>query len=378
MKVLIAIPSLLWGGTEIQTLNLVNSLIFLNHEVTVMCYFEYDDKMVQKFTIRGAKIQLLKYQRKINLLSLIIKLHGEICKNSPDVIHVQYIAPGALPIIAARLAGVRKVFATVHQPYTKSLGWKAKFLLRSASIFTSRFISVSQNAEISWFGNSCLFNEAVPLSDQPSHFTIYNTVDSVKVEEILSSSDKIKLRNEHHIATDRLIIGTVSRLRYEKGVDILIDAYAELLTQYQNIHLLIVGDGPEMNNLVKQAGEKGIHKQVTFFGMAEWITAIQLIGLMDIVVVPSRFEGFGLTAAEAMAAGKPLIASDSFGLKEVVKNEETGLLFKSEDSKMLKDKLLKLCKDRDLMSTYGLNGRSRCESLFGMRLFRKKLSNLYC
>jgi L-malate glycosyltransferase len=377
LKVVIAIPCLLYGGTEIQTLNLVKSLIFLKHEVTVMCYFEYDDNMVQRFTESGAELRLLKYRRKINFISLIVKLSYEILKITPDVIHVQYIAPGVLPIFAARLAGVRKVFATVHQPYTQKLGRKAKFLLRSASICTSRFISVSQNAEKSWFGNSHLLNLNIPLSEQTSHFTIHNAVDSVIIEEILSSYDKTKLRGDLNIGADNLIIGTVSRLRHEKGVDILIDAFAELLNQYKKIYLLIVGDGPEMDSLVKQAGEKGIQNLVTFYGKADWKTAIRLMGIMDIVVVPSRFEGFGLTAAEAMAIGKPVIASDSFGLKEIIINEETGLLFTVEDSKMLKDKLLKLCCDRDLMNTFGLNGNDRCKSLFGMGLFTEKISTLY-
>ena len=58
--------------------------------------------------------------------------------------------------------------------------------------------------------------------------------------------------------------------------------------------------------------------KVIFYGATDWVNAMQLISIMDIVVVPSRFEGFGLTAAEAMSAGKPVVASDSFGLKEVV------------------------------------------------------------
>ena len=85
--------------------------------------------------------------------------------------------------------------------------------------------------------------------------------------------------------------------------------------------------GPDEKKLKDTVQTYGLISSVTFYGEAEWERAMQLMSLMDIVVVPSRFEGFGLTAAEAMAMGKPVVASDTSGLKEVVINDETGILF---------------------------------------------------
>jgi glycosyltransferase involved in cell wall biosynthesis len=377
LRVLIAIPCLLKGGTEIQTLNLVSSLLILHHNVSVLCYFEYDTIMVHRFEDAGAEVRLLTLNRSIGFLNITIKLLGEIKRISPDVVHVQYMSPGALPIIAARMAGVKKIFATVHQPYTPSHGKLARLILKSAYMLTSRFISVSQNAEISWFGSSNLFNEKIPLRYQPRHFTIHNNVDVERMDKIFSGYDKSKLRNDLGIHADIVVIGVVSRLSYEKGVDILLTAYYKLRKEFQRTHLLIVGDGPDKGNLIDQTSHFGIMDSVTYYGAAEWEKAIQLTRLIDIVVVPSRFEGFGLSAAEAMAAGKPVVASDSFGLKEVVINEETGLLFPAGNSGILKNHLLRLCKDQSLRNTYGENGRKRCESVFGVDKFRRKMGSLY-
>ena len=104
---------------------------------------------------------------------------------------------------------------------------------------------------------------------------------------------------------------------------------------------------------------------------------MQLIAIMDVVVVPSRFEGFGLTAAEAMAAGKPVVASDVFGLKEVIVHNVSGFLFPVENTDLLKDLLLKLCNSQVPRKMLGDSGQKRAESVFGIDLFNKKISALY-
>ncbi len=98
---------------------------------------------------------------------------------------------------------------------------------------------------------------------------------------------------------------------------------------------------------------------------------------MDIVAVPSRFEGFGLTAAEAMSAGKPVVASDSFGLKEVVVSDKTGLIFRVNDPMDLSEKLKHLLLNPELCVKYGEEGYKRVRSLFDLEIFYKKISALY-
>ena len=120
----------------------------------------------------------------------------------------------------------------------------------------------------------------------------------------------------------------------------------------------------------------GIKHLVTFFGEADWEIAMQQMALMDVLVVPSRFEGFGLTAAEAMAMGKPVIASDSFGLKEVVEHKKTGLLFKCGDfndlSFMMKDILL----DKRTFNFFKSNSKLQAGK-FDFQNFETKTFKLY-
>jgi len=349
----------------------------LNYSVNLLCYFEYNEIIVGEFESSGIAVRLLNLNRGISAISFIKKLKKEIRLNSPDIIHVQYMAPGALPIIAARLSGVRRVYATVHQPFTNTHGKRARFLLNSASYLTQKFITVSQNAEQSWFGSSTLFDETRPVRDQPRHFTIHNAIDIEKIKDIVSKVDEMQLKHELNIPVDLKVIGSVARLRCEKGIDLLLAAFKQLLYDGTEAHLIIVGTGPDELKLKDAAESFGLNNNVTFYGEATWEKAVQLMSIMDIVVVPSRFEGFGLTAAEAMAAGKAVVASDTTGLKEIIDDGETGILFPVDDIITLICELQKLITDPDLRQRFGSAGEKRITEHFSLEIFTEKIKGLY-
>jgi L-malate glycosyltransferase len=369
MNILIAIPCLSRGGTEMQTLNLVKILVRSGYSLTTLCYFEYHQAMVDEFNEAGCTLELMKLDRSILPWQLVGMLRKRFKTLRPDVVHVQYMAPGALPILAARLAGVKKIIATVHQPHTPSHGRLAKLILRISALLCTRFIVVSKNAEISWFGNGQLFDDTKSLNSQPRHFTIYNAVDVAQIQTIHIKSPEPSLK--------KLVIGVVSRLRHEKGIDILINAFALVVKQLPHIHLLIVGSGPDEETLKEQAHDLNLESMITFFGEANWETAMEQMALMNIVVVPSRFEGFGLTAAEAMAMDKPVVASNVFGLSEVVSDGGTGLLFPNEDTSALAECLVQLCQNHDQRVQMGSQGMLKATELFDLTVYARKTTQLY-
>ena len=115
-QVLICIPMLLVGGTEMQSLNLVRVLVSNGYQVTVCCYYEHEELMVSGFRSTGAKVILMNLKRSGGLFNLIRELMKLFRSSQPNIVHVQYVAPGLIPIIAAKLSGLRTVFSTVHQP----------------------------------------------------------------------------------------------------------------------------------------------------------------------------------------------------------------------------------------------------------------------
>jgi glycosyltransferase involved in cell wall biosynthesis len=381
-RIVIAIPCLLRGGTEQQSLHLARALRGFADQISVCCYFEFDPSVVSEFENSGVTVHKLGLNRAMGSWRVTASLRQTFRSLRPTIVHVQYMAPGFLAVLAARLARVPKVLATVHQPATP-YGRKAKCLLRTAARMCDRFICVSQTAERSWFGSSSLY-EAQKTEDGrrktewQRHVTIPNAVDLDRIDLIGKTVDSQKLRMELQLDGGP-IIGTVSRLRREKGVDILLDAFALVNKQISSARLIVVGHGPDYEMLRARSSELGTGaRRVTWTGQKRWEEAIALMNLMDVVVVPSRFEGFGLTAAEAMACEKPVVASNVDGLAEVIGDNGSGVLVPPEDPQALASALLELSGSPDRRAQIGKAARTRIDRLYSMDVFRNRTLRLYC
>ncbi|MFZ2406833.1 MAG: glycosyltransferase family 4 protein [Methylobacter sp.] len=376
-KAMIAIPCLLRGGTEQQTLMLVKALVEMGYRVGLACYFEYDETMVTDFKLAGADVFLLNWPRGgIGAMKFVRQLSAVFREKSPDVVHIQYMAPGLLPIIAAKYAGVPVVLATVHYPGTPH-GFVAHLLLRFGAHLTDCFTCVSEAAEKSWFGDSFLLNPS--NSDNlisRRHLTIPNAVDIAAIDKAFTE----KTQDISEIAKrfkGKTVIGAVARLSSEKGADILLKAFAVARKTMPDVHLLIVGDGPQKDYLQKLTIDLGIANACTWSGRLPWNTAMRYLSMMDIVVVPSRFEGFGLTAIEAMACRKPVIASHVDGLAEIINDTLNGFLRPSENIKSFADCIVELVKDEKKRKSIGEAARNCVEKKYAYPMFRVRIRALY-
>ena len=360
------------GGTEIQTIHLVKALVQEGYGLKVICYFEYDPWIVSKLEDFGAEVVLLKWSRSISAIRFIRSLSQELRKYRFDYFHVQYVAPGLLPILAAKLANIKKLLATVHQPKTKSHGRLAGILLRTAALSCESFLSVSKNTEKSWFGSTQLFDPKIHTQKVPAHCTVYNTLDTDWIDLQLSDL------NDSASTSRPFRIGTVSRLNYVKGIDILIQAFRQVYQKKEGqVELLIYGEGDDEARLKQMVSDFGLEKQVSFKGKLDPSEVIHKTALLDLVVVPSRFEAFGLFAAEAMYIGKPVIASESFGLLEVISHGETGYLFPVEDADKLAESINYLIDNPELRNSLGQKGRISIKEKFGFDSFQQNIANLY-
>lgn len=375
-KIIIAIPCIMRGGTEMQTLLLVRALIELGHDVEVCCYFEWDEMVVGEFREAGAVVLLLGWPRSIRTVTFIRALAEIFRDKSPDVVHVQYMAPGLLPIIATRLARVPVILATVHYPGTPH-GIVAHGLLRLGARLTNRFICVSEAAEKSWFCDSCLFDPDHPEKiTGRRHLTIPNAVDISGIDKVLAVRSPNVVETAA-LLTGKMVVGTVARLSREKGIDILLGAFALVHKKVPHAHLLIVGDGSQLADLHGLAQLLGIGDSITWAGRLSWDKAMDCLSLMDVVAVPSRFEGFGLTAVEAMACWKPVVASRVDGLAEVIQDGVNGYLVPAEDASAFAEVLTDLLNDEERRKTMGISARQHVEEYYAYPRFREMCRVLY-
>ena len=176
--------------------------------------------------------------------------------------------------------------------------------------------------------------------------------------------------------TKHTVLGVVSRLEPIKGMDLVVPAFAEVLKKFPEVRLLVVGDGSLRATMEQQAAELGCADRITWVGRQPQEELPHWYGQMDIVLMPSRSEGFGLTAIEAMANGCVMVASHVGGLPEVVRDGVCGLLHRTEDVQDMAEKISALFGDEELYS------RLRAQSLievdkYSFQRYAESICDLY-
>ncbi len=186
-------------------------------------------------------------------------------------------------------------------------------------------------------------------------------------------------RTQHARESGRVYVLFVGRLERRKGIDVLLSAIATLLARHDGIHCDIVGDDKVIWDRDRTFREvfadwpiaRGCEERVHFHGKVPPQDLCGFLARADIVVVPSRFESFGLTVIEGFAFGKAVVAARAGGMAEIVDDGNTGLLTEPGDIEALAETLDRLIADRELRARLGCAARSEYERRFsGDRMAR--------
>ena len=173
------------------------------------------------------------------------------------------------------------------------------------------------------------------------------------------------------------VIGSVARLSREKGLDVLLAAVARLIERGVPVRVVLAGDGPERGRLERLAGKLGIAGRVDFRGEVPHEQVPAVLGELDIFVLPSRAEGFGVAALEAAAMELPVVASEVHGLPDVVDDGRSGLLVPPGDVEGLAGAVGRLAADATLRAEMGRAGRSLVERRYRWEENTAQMERLY-
>jgi glycosyltransferase involved in cell wall biosynthesis len=147
----------------------------------------------------------------------------------------------------------------------------------------------------------------------------------------------------------------VGALREGKAVDVLIRALVGLKSEHPKVKLHIVGAGSSLSYLKALSVQEGIERDVIFWGQADYFSIPKFYRGADICVFPSRHEAFGIVILEAMASGKPVVASNGGGIPEIISDGENGVLVKPDDPDALAESILTLLRDGTLRNRLSHN-----------------------
>jgi glycosyltransferase involved in cell wall biosynthesis len=177
------------------------------------------------------------------------------------------------------------------------------------------------------------------------------------------------------LAGASLVIGTVSVLRPEKGLRLLLQAFAAMRKEAPGAKLLMVGSGPEREGLIALSESLGIandcHFEPAASNVSPWMRSI------DIFVQPSLSEALSNSIMEAMASGCCVIASDVGGNPELVEHGKSGLLFPRGDADALAAQLRSVIGQRNLIGVYAANGCERIRTEFTLAAAAEKMQSIY-
>ncbi len=296
----------------------------------------------------GVPATVLGSGRRCNLLKMPL-LTEFLRRERIDLVHTHLAHADLVGRPAACLAGVPHVVHTVHATEERIGRWQFVYA-RLFSGYCDRIVCISESA----------FRYHKAHSHLPGHIytVIPNGVDVTAFAGDYQS--RVNLRARWGIEADQMVAAYVGRLAADKGIDVLLAAISHLGARGNPVDVVIAGDGKKrhlVENFIAH-GEGGGHCRL--LGFVDDVAA--MLSAVDMLVMPSRWEGWPLAVGEAMAASLPVIGADVSGVRELVVDGRTGVLVERENVVALSDAIMRLAGDAHLRAKLGQEGRKRiCE-----------------
>ncbi len=275
-----------------------------------------------------------------------------------DIIHAHSRVSQVASAIASKMTGTPYI-TTCH-------GYFKKRLRGIIDTWGTKVIAISDAVRSHLIDDLGVSNDRIRL--------VYNGIDlarfagkysPVELDNIRSSLDLIK----------GPVIGTIGRLSSVKGQKYLVEAMADLVTHVPEIKAIIVGDGPEEENLTSLALSLDIEDGIRF--ITSNVNTLKFLSVMDVFVFPSLKEGLGLALLEAMAAGKACVASNVGGIADIIKDGSNGMLVEPGNWRSISDAVLQLLNNSALREKMGENARAIVRERFGMDRMINGITEVY-
>ena len=340
-----------WGGGQAQSLGLALALAARGEETSFVVEpgsglaARLDASLLPWEAVRmrgawglGAMLQLTRRFRELR----------------PEVVHIHDSASHTPAALAARRAGVAGIIVTRRTEFPMRRRWSVRL---KYELWCDRVVCVSEAARRRCLEAGLPEGQVVVVPD----FVDCRHFDAAAVPAARSD--------------DRPQVCSVGRLSREKGHRVLLKAMAAVLRSVPEARLQICGDGPERPALARQSEASGLAEHVSLSGFVQ--DTRPTLAAADIFVMPSLSEGLGGAVLEAMAMGKPVVATDAGGLPEAVVDGETGLIVPAGDAEALAEAMMDLLGDPARARKMGIAGRERALKHFDRRRIVDRMVSLY-
>lgn len=370
-KILQVITLSEWGGAQRVVFDLADNFNKEEFQVEVAC--QPSGLLKEKLRARNIKVhEIASLKRDLSLLDDVKAfwaLKKLIKKEKYDIVHCHSAKAGFLGRWAAKKAGVKKIYYTVHSWgfYNKEeYGLMEKtfiILEKLASRHTTKIVCVAEKVKIDGLKNKIAKPEKFLVIPNGIEFNIEN-----KREEI---------RAGYNIEPTDVVFGMTARLAYPKDPILFLQIAKEVLKEARNVKFVLVGTGPLMEKCLEFVKENKLENFVLLLGEKTPLEARELFFAFDVFVLLSKFEGLPITILEAMFAGLSVIASNVGGISEMIEQTKGGLLVDNKNFDEIKSQLSWLIKNPQIKEQMGEYNLQKAKTNFTLEKMVERYENLY-
>ncbi len=361
IKVLQVLPSLDMGGAERVVLTVLDKLD--RHEFDSEVCVLGNGPMVQAVKQCGISVHQIRSFRSSRDVGFLWRMIRAVQIVKPDVIHSHIWLPSFYAGLCGRALGI-PVIATFHSNYNvESLYERVSLRVTNACCFKVVMVSQSQMRH---FG----------FPEGSGNFSVIHNGVCLPEEEVAQVTGRCqKRRMELGLDPEERVITYVANLRPVKAHSVLLEAFRMVVETQSKLKLLLVGDGPLLTALQVQCEDLGIRTMVRFLGVREDV--LDLLAITDVFVSSSSSEALSMAIIEAMAVGKPVIATDVGGNSELIQHGVDGLLVPYGSPRALADAIVSLLNDKNRSDQLGASAQSKARSCFAASRMAEQYGDLY-
>jgi glycosyltransferase involved in cell wall biosynthesis len=337
LRILHIDPEKNWGGGEAQVVGLLQNLSQWGHRNDLAT--PADGELFRQ-SLPGVRKIPLSVRNDLDIRG-VPALRRLIRQERYDIVHLHTKRAHALSLWLPRGERRTKYIVTRRMDYPEPKNYYTRYLYNRR---VDGVVAISRSVL------DCLLEAGV---NRHSIRLIYSGIDPLLFRGLLSDNQP---------ANDPAVIAMLAVLEERKGHRFLLDAARVLKDRGRRIRYVFAGDGSHKIQLQRMVQTLGLRDEVSFVGFIKDVP--KFLSSIDVLVLPSLFEGLGVAALEAMAAGKPVVATRVGGLAESIIDGETGFLVPPQDGIALADSIEKLVANPSMARAMGLKGAARVQSNF--------------